>query len=72
MTKEEKLQILSEGMEINERLSNFADSIGDDIELYRMADAALRPSITKFIEKGVKDMESRSPALAAMFKALSK
>lgn len=72
MTKEEKLQILSEGMEINERLSSLMDSIGDDMEVRDMAMAVLKPSMNKLTNKMVKSMTDRMPALSSILKDLSK
>lgn len=72
MTKEEKLQILSEGMEINERLSSLADSIGDDMEVHNMVMAVLKPSMDKLMDKMVKRMTNSMPALSSILKDLSK
>lgn len=72
MTKEEKLQILSEGMEINERLSSLMDSIGDDMEVHDMVMAVLKPSMNKLTNKTVKGMTNRMPALSSILKDLSK
>lgn len=59
-------------MEINERLSSFADSIGDDMEVHDMAMAVLKPSMNKLMNNTVRSMTDRMPALSSILKDLSK